>query len=118
MNAVDGGEPILHLNTSHLFRLSRALLSELRATPSDRGTCEEIPRDSIQCVRDQFVGFEEATPVLGLKSLGFLDIIDGKFPQTVEFSIVGSWINCRQQIPGACASAVTSHPGHERLLVV
>jgi len=62
------------------------------------------------------VGFEDATPVLSLKPLGFLDKIDGKFPQTVEFSIVGSWINCRQQIPRAYASAITSHPAHERLL--
>jgi hypothetical protein len=64
------------------------------------------------------VGFEDAIPVLDLKPLGFLDIIDGKFPQTMEFNIVGSWINCRQQISGAYASTVTSHPGHERLLVV
>ena len=41
---------------------------------------------------------------------------DGKFTQTAELSIVGRWINRRQQIPGARASTVTSHAGHEHLL--
>jgi hypothetical protein len=60
----------------------------------EQGTGEEIPRDRIQCGRDQFVGFEHAPPVFGLKPLGFLNIFDCKFAQTAELSIVGNWINC------------------------
>jgi len=39
----------------------------------------------------------------------FLNIIDGKFAQTMEFSIVGNRIRVASNSRGACASAVTSH---------
>jgi len=82
----------------------------------EQGAREVIPRYRVQCGRDHLVGFKDATPALGLEPLGFLNIIDCKFAQAMEFSILRSWINGRQQIPGACASPVTSHSRHERLL--
>src|SRR6266567_2005482 len=82
----------------------------------EQGAREVIPRYRVQCGRDHLVGFKDATPALGLEPLGFLNIIDCKFAQAMEFSIIRSWISGRQQIPGACASAVTSHSRHERLL--
>jgi hypothetical protein len=75
-----------------------------------------IPRDSIERRRDQFIRFGRAAVVLGLEALRFLDVIDRKFTQTVEFGILGEWSDRRQQVPGAASSAITSHTNHELLL--
>src|SRR5260370_18229405 len=82
----------------------------------EQGTREIIPRDRVQCGRDQFIGFSLAASVRGLEPLGFTNIIDCKFTQTLEFNIVGNRVNRRQQIPGTCASTIISHADHERLL--
>ena len=39
-----------------------------------------------------------------------------KLAQTAEFNIVRNWVDCRQQIPGAIASAFAFDAGHECLL--
>src|SRR5215210_404878 len=80
-------------------------------------TCEIIPCHRIQSRRNQLIRFGRATPVLGFEPFSFLNIIDRKLPQAARFCILGSWVNRGQQIPGACASAITSHAYHERLLV-
>src|SRR4030088_2461535 len=84
----------------------------------EQGTFEVIPCDRIQGGRDQFLGFRHTAPVLGLKSLSFLNIIDREFAQPADLGIVGNWINRRQQIPGAIAGAFASQAGHQRLLAL
>jgi hypothetical protein len=70
---------------------------------AEQGAREVIPRYRVQGIRDQLVGFEHTTSALGLEPLGFLNIVNGKFAQTLELGIVGNWINCRQQISRARA---------------
>jgi hypothetical protein len=62
----------------------------------EQGAREVIPRYRVQGGGDHLIGFEDATPGLGLEPLGFLNIIDRKFPQTMEFGVVRGWINRRQ----------------------
>src|SRR5215212_2026021 len=91
-----------------------ALRARLRV---GKRTCEVIPCHRIQSRRNQFISFGPATPVRGFEPFSFPNIIDRKLPQAAGFCILGCWVNGGQQIPGACASAITSHAYHERLLV-
>ena len=90
--------------------MRRQAATEFGGDRAEQSTREIIPRHSIQRGRDQFVGFGRAPPVLGLDPIRFLNVIDRKLAHPTELNMIGNWIDRRQQIPGARASAITSTP--------
>src|SRR3954447_24431167 len=102
-----------HVERWFRWRSRSGLVSRLCA---DNRSREIIPCHCIQSSRNQLIRFRHVTLALGFDPLGFLNILDRKLAQVLGLSIVGSRIIGGQQIPGAIASAVTSHAYHERLL--
>jgi len=97
----------------------KARLAPARYKP-EHGTLEVIPRDRVESGRDQFVGFDRASPFLGLAPLGFLNKNRSQAragggiqhpPELVDSREQNPWREHRSLLmPAMCASCVISIP--------